>query len=170
MRKLLLALLVVALFVAPAAASVQNVKVSGEVDSKYLYRNGFDAGAEADGNTVQSLFITITNLRVDADLTDNVAATIALINERTGGIQGLTNGEGGAEGDDESDVQINLAYVTLREMLYSPLTVIIGRQSFRYGNSFIVDSAGPNNAAQVDSVSIMLLKTYQSKLQWMRSD
>ncbi|MBF0386081.1 MAG: hypothetical protein HQL27_09485, partial [Candidatus Omnitrophica bacterium] len=29
----------------------------------------------------------------------------------------------------------------LREMLYSPLTVVIGRQAFKYGNSFIIDSA-----------------------------
>lgn len=164
MRKIILLALAIALISAPAFASVQNVKVSGEVDSTYVDRRGFDlgtAGISGDdgqsGDEIQNFFIIQTGLRVDADLTDNVSATVALINERTWGQQGLTNSEvvggntEGAAGDDESEISINLAYVTLREMLYSPLTVVVGRQSFRYGNSFIVDSAGPNNTAQLDS-------------------
>ena len=36
-------------------------------------------------------------------------------------------------------------------MLYSPLTVVVGKQAFHYGNSFIIDSAGANNAIPGDS-------------------
>jgi hypothetical protein len=36
-------------------------------------------------------------------------------------------------------------------MLYSPLTVVVGRQAFSYGNSFVIDSAGTNNSAPADS-------------------
>jgi hypothetical protein len=77
---------------------------------------------------------------VDADLSDNVSATVAIINERAWGNYA-------EDSNGSNDIDINLAYVTLREMLYSPLTVVIGRQSFAYGNSFVIDSAGPNNAA-----------------------
>jgi hypothetical protein len=143
MRKsILLALvLMVALVAVPAFASVQNVKVSGDVDSTYIYRDNFDLGANTVGDENQSLFITQTRLRVDADLTDQVSATVALINERPWNVDTASS----------SDIDLNLAYVTLREMLYSPLTVVAGRQNFSYGNSFIVDSAGTNNVAPADS-------------------
>ena len=147
MRKLLLAVLAVALCALPAYASVQNIKVSGDIDSSYVFRRDFNFGATTEGESVndheyQSLFMTQTRLRVDADLTDNVAATVALINERI-----WTNLQTSAS----TDIDLNLAYVTLREMLYSPLTLVIGRQDFRYGNSFIIDSAGPNHVASGDS-------------------
>jgi len=142
MKKILLSLLAVALIAMPAYASVQNIKVSGDVESTYLYRNNFDLGYNTQSSDeYQSLFITHTRLRVDADLTDNVAATVALINERVWTVTTQAN----------SDIDLNLAYVTLREMLYSPLTVVVGRQDFRYGNSLIIDSAGPNNGANTDS-------------------
>ncbi|MDP8212537.1 MAG: alginate export family protein [Candidatus Zapsychrus exili] len=135
MKKLLLALVIVALVAAPAFASVQNVKVSGSIDSTLLNRQGFDLGAASASNESdirQNLFITQTNLQVDADLTDNVSATVALINER---VWGSTASEG------DTGIDLQLAYVTLREMLYSPLTVVIGRQALAYGNSLIVSSA-----------------------------
>jgi len=136
MRKLLLALLVVAFMALPAAASVQNIKISGDIESTWLIRHQFDLGENtAASEFEQSIFFTQTRLRVDADLTDNVSATVALLNERVWD-----------DSDDAYDeIDIDLAYVTLREMLYSPLTVVIGRQAFAFGNSFIMDSAGDRN-------------------------
>jgi hypothetical protein len=151
MRKtILLALLAVAVAAAPAFASVQNVKVSGSIDSTYIYRENFDLGLENTTTTPvsqiedthQSDLITQATLRVDADLTDQVSTTIQLINER------VWEQDSGAT---NSGVDLNLAFVTLREMLYSPLTVIVGRQAFHYGNSLVIDSNGPNNAAPADS-------------------
>ncbi len=143
-KYLMLAALVLAVAAAPASASVQNVKVSGSIDSTWLYRDNFDLG-ESNTNiedVKQNLFITQTLLRVDADLTDNVAATVQLINERVWETD---------PGSANSDIDLNLAFVTLREMLYSPLTVIVGRQVFSYGNSFIMDATGANNLAPSDS-------------------
>ncbi len=144
MRKiLLLAVLSIALVAVPASASVQNIKISGDIDSTWLVRDQFDLGmntnsnAEVNPSFYQNLLITQTRLRVDADLTDNVAATVALLNERTWGDEG--------QNANENDLDLNLAFVTLREMLYSPLTVTIGRQNFAFGTSFVIDSAGTNN-------------------------
>jgi|SRR3989339_503574 len=128
MRKLLLALLVVAFVAMPAFASVQNIKVSGSIDSAALYRENFELGliTSAGEDEVQNLFFTITKVGIDADLTDNVAATVELIDERPWGTGSTVA------------VEVNLAYVTLREMLYSPLTVVIGRQPIVWGNGFII--------------------------------
>lgn len=142
MRKtILLALALVAFVAMPAMASVQNVKVSGSIDSTWLLRNDFDLGASVIADEEQNLFITQTMVMVDADLTDNVSTTVCLINERVWTQKDTLDG----------GIDLHLAYVTLREMLYSPLTVVVGRQAFHYGNSFIVDAAGTNNSAPTDS-------------------
>ncbi len=143
MKKFLFVLLALTLLAMPAMASVQNIRVSGDIETTYLNRKDFDLGA-ADSAYRQSVFLTQTRLRVDSDLTDKVSATIALINERVWG-------EDNTAGDNTAGIDLNLAYVTMKEMLYSPLTVKIGRQNFAFGNSFVIDSAGPNNTAQVDS-------------------
>ncbi len=140
-KNILLAMLLVAFVAMPAMASVQNVKVSGSIDSTWLIRNDFDLGAHITGDEEQNLFLTQTMLEVNADLTDNVSTTVHLINERVWTQKDATDG----------GIDLHLAYVTLREMLYSPLTVVAGRQAFHYGNSFIVDAAGTNNSAPVDS-------------------
>lgn len=150
-KQLLLALLMVAALAVPSFASVQNIKISGDVDSTYLYRHNFDFGAGTPGNgslsngsdLLQSNFFTQTRLRADADLSDNVSATVGLINERSWEQDSSSNNE----------IDINLAFVTLREMLYSPLTVVVGRQSFNYGNSLILDSAGSNGGSGTPAAS-----------------
>jgi len=143
MKKVLfLVVLALVLVAMPAFASVQNVKVSGDIDSTFVYRNQFDLGHEATtwvGNQKQNFFMTQTKLRVDADLTDKVSTTVQLLNERAWGVEAANANNSNAE------VDLNLAYVTIKEMLYSPLTVVVGRQAFAYGNSFVIDSEGPNN-------------------------
>ena len=145
MKKVLLAMLMVALVAVPAFASVQNVKVSGDIESTFVVRNQFDLGSTTPTDKYRQHFLlTQTRLRVDADLTDNVQTTIGLINERTWG----------EETDVNTDVDLNLAYVTLKEMLYSPLTVVIGRQNFAFGNSFVIDSAGVNTGTSIGAGGI----------------
>ncbi len=146
MKKVLLAIMLMATLVAvPAFAAVQNIKVSGNIDSTFLYRDRFDLrdtnplGDLTRPQYEQRLFLTQTRLRVDADLSDNVSTTVALINERAWGTEGETSGD--------TNVDLYLAYATLRQMLYSPLTVTIGRQYFNYGNGFIIGDIGPNNVA-----------------------
>lgn len=130
----------------PVYASVQNVKISGDIETTFLHRKQLDLGSQVSAEQQQQdVFFTQTRLRVDSDLTDNVSATVALINERAWNEDREDNVSASANGG-VNDVDINLAYVTLREMLYSPLTVIIGRQQFAYGYSFVIDSQGVNNA------------------------
>jgi len=140
MKKLLVAAIVV-LMASPAFAAVQNVKVSGDITSTYLDRSDFDLGLQGtpavDGLKSQNVFITQTRVRVDADLTDNVSTTVRLLNERA---WTATDGT-------DTNVQLDLANVTMRELLYSPLTVTVGRQEFNYGNGLIIGAGGPNNGA-----------------------
>jgi hypothetical protein len=148
MKKLLVAAIVV-LMASPAFAAIQNVKVSGDITSTFLDRQNFDLGMTSAttglpvGLKDQNVFLTQTRLRVDADLSDNVSTTVGLINERA------WNGENSAGTDNysnDTNVQLYLASVTLRELLYSPLTVTVGRQMFIYGNGLIMGN-GPNNVA-----------------------
>ena len=144
--KILLVLALVALMAAPAFAAVQNVKVSGDIDSTYINRQDFNLGTSTgptvpDGLVNQNAFITQTRVRIDADLSDNVSTTVGLINERA------WDAETGVAGSQDTDVQLYLAYATLREFLYSPLTLSVGRQVFHYGNGLILGDGGVNNAA-----------------------
>ncbi len=141
-KKIVLALLAVVIFAMPAFASVQNVKVSGDVDSTWLLRENFDLGANIIGDRYQNLFITQTRLRVDADLTDNVSTSVGLINERPWDEPTTVN----------TDIDLNVANAKFREFLYSPLTLVVGRQNdVAYGNHLVFDSNGVNNIAGADS-------------------
>jgi len=148
---------VVAFVAMPAYAEVQNIKVSGDITAMGVYRNNYDM---EDSKTVVSLgqqanrtaededsfFLSIVRLRVDADLTDNVGATVRLAN--------LREWDDNAQGD--KDIYVDLAYVTLKEMLYSPLTLVIGRQELMYGNGLIVGSglyADPDGSIKYNDLS-----------------
>jgi hypothetical protein len=148
----MMALAFIALTSAPALASVQNVKISGDIDSTWLVRDQFDLGIDdVSKSFYQNMLITQTRLRVDSDLTDKVSATVALINERVWGEDREDNESASATGG-SNDVDLNLAYATMREMLYSPLTVVIGRQNFAFGNSLVIDSAGSNNTVSTGGI------------------
>jgi hypothetical protein len=154
MKKLLAAALMVVM-ASPAFAAIQNVKVSGDITTTFVDRNNFDLGTtlgsesgvnnatsfEPVGLKKQNVFITQTRLRVDADLSDNVSTTVGLINERA------WNAETGTGGNQDTNVELYLASVTMRELLYSPLTVTVGRQVFNYGNGLIMGDGGVNNLA-----------------------
>jgi len=162
-------LLVVALFAVlatPAFAAIQNVKVSGDITSTFLYRDNFDLGAtigseDLDNNPnpvglkKQNVFITQTRLRVDADLSDNVSTTVGIINERAWNAENtpvssasgstIYNSSNVDTANLDTNVQLYLASVTLREFLYSPLTLTVGRQVFNFGNGLILGDGGVNN-------------------------
>jgi hypothetical protein len=170
MKKLLVAALMVVL-ASPAFAAIQNVKVSGDITSTFVDRNTFDLGLtngteanvtdgvdgsfgasayEPVGLKKQNVFITQTRIRVDADLSDNVSTTVGLINERAWNAEntpGYGTSTPGATNSslNDTNVQLYLASVTLRELLYSPLTVTVGRQVFSYGNGLVMGDGGVNN-------------------------
>ncbi len=153
---------VLAFVAMPAYAEVQNIKVSGDIQALGVYRNNYDL---EDARTiiktieqhpsnyiaedVDSFFMSVVRLRVDADLTDNVAAAVRLANLREWDKEG-------ACATQSSDIVLDLAYITLKEMLYSPLTLVIGRQELNYGNGMIVGYGrfqDPGNSIKYDDLS-----------------
>ncbi len=123
-------------------AGTQSVKISGDVAVRGIFRSDYDldannaeTGAATTGsNNWQNYFMTNTEVQVDADLTDNVSAVIRLFNQRD-----WNAGAAPAVAvPDEFDVSVDLMYVELKEFLYSPLTLKIGRQDIWMGKGFIV--------------------------------
>ncbi|MGD0336935.1 MAG: alginate export family protein [Candidatus Omnitrophota bacterium] len=147
---LVLALAVMVGFAFAAYAEVQNVKVSGDLTVYGLARQLSLTSQRAE-NTMAS----IARVRIDADLTDNVMATVRLINERYWGkdtADTLGNDETASQGVtgsglDNTNIDLDLAYVTMKEFLYSPLTLTIGRQELHFGNDMIIGDAYTNNHA-----------------------
>ncbi|MFA5090362.1 MAG: porin [Candidatus Omnitrophota bacterium] len=139
-----------------AYAEVQNVKVSGDITAMYVSRHDFDLskttnydlslpnGSNVHQDNVNN-FLTIARVRVDADLTDNVSATFRLINERSWDGDSNNNSEA-------KNLDIDLAYVTLKEFLYSPLSLTIGRQELRYGNGLIIGDPDTNAYSNASSL------------------
>ncbi|MBF0510894.1 MAG: alginate export family protein [Candidatus Omnitrophica bacterium] len=142
----------------PAFAAVQNVKVSGDITTSFVGRNDFDLGLNQAGVGVglknQNIFLTQTRLRVDADLTDNVSTTIGLINERVWNAENSSDSAGKTNYANDTNVQLYLASVTLREFLYSPLSVTIGRQLFHYGNGLVIsDNSYLQNSGSLEYIT-----------------
>ena len=126
----------------PAFAEVQNVKVSGDINMMGISRSYFNSdavGAAAinKDDDKESHAATIMRLRFDADLTENVSTTFRLINER----------DWTAELATTEEISVDLASITLKEFLYSPLTMIIGRQELHFGNDLIIGDPDTNRVS-----------------------
>jgi hypothetical protein len=124
-------------FAVPAFAETQNIKVSGDIKAAYVYQRDIDytdnTGTAVNEN--QNFFIQQIGLNIEADLTDNVSTYIRLINEKDWG-----SDPEAATGN--FDILLDEAYVTLKEMLYAPLTVKIGRQNIWLGKGFVIGNSG----------------------------
>ena len=140
---LLLVLFSVAL-VGTTYAAVENIKVSGDINSEAVVRDlnlGFTT--IVNENDDQFAFSQI-RLRFDADLTEGVSAVVGLINERVWGQESVAN----------TDLDLDLAYVELKEFLYEQVSLTIGRQNLRYGNGLIVCDPDTNRVDVINSASI----------------
>ncbi|HTL71067.1 MAG TPA: alginate export family protein [Candidatus Eisenbacteria bacterium] len=142
-------------FAVPAFAETQNVKVSGSLDAYWFYRSDFDLNGKNDvgstpagggsANTTNahasdgdSFFMSITQVQVNADLTDNVSTVVNLINQRDWNASVFDTAGGTTNANQEFDVMIDLAYVQMKEIFYAPLTLTVGRQDLVFGRGFIV--------------------------------
>ncbi len=121
-------------FAVPAFAETQNIKVSGDVKVAYVYQSDIDL-RNNDGDN-QNFFLNQVGLNVEADLTDNVSTYVRLLNERE------WNAEDQSTSDNGFDILLDEAYVTLKEMLYAPLTLKIGRQNIWLGKGFVMGNSG----------------------------
>ena len=144
-------------FVTSVYAGTQSVKISGDLEVRGIFRNNFGIGNAPETNTRtgvtrsnQDWIMSTVEAQIDADLTDNVSAVVRLANMRDWNVftktidPGTTslavNGRytGNYANDDEFDLLVDLAYVELKEFLYSPLTLKVGRQDMWFGKGFIV--------------------------------
>ena len=130
-----------------AYAEVQNIKVSGDLlfttASRQMFGLGGTTSVSGDKKSdTENLLITQARLMVDADLTDNVAATLRLINERSWNSETSTS----------TNIDVDLAYVALKEFLYSPLSVTVGRQEIKLGNGLIIGNARTYATAKLNGV------------------
>jgi hypothetical protein len=166
--KLMLVLALALGLAVPAFAETQNVKVSGSIDAYAFWRSNYDlndandasvlpagaavpAGGGAAGSATQrseadDFFRTNTQLEVSADLTDNVSTVVNIVNQRDWNSTALdaTGAASATAAASEFDVQLDLAYVQMKEIFYSPLTLTIGRQDLWFGRGFVI---GNNNRA-----------------------
>ena len=134
--KYFIGIMVLALVVAialPAFAETQNVKVSGELTSRIIKKTNLitgnalskDESSTYPGGDV-TFFLSSVAVQIDADMTDNVSTVVRLAQQRDWNSSSSTT--------NEFDVQLDLAYVVLKEMVYAPLTVMIGRQDLVFDN------------------------------------
>ena len=115
----------------PSFAEVQNVKVGGDITVRSFLRSNLDLH-DSDGTLDEHdrFLMTTTGINLGADLTENVGAFIRLANERDWNVDGGNTG----------DVDISQAYITLKELFYSPLTVRVGAQPIVWGRGFVLGS------------------------------
>lgn len=134
--------------ISSAFAAVQNIKVSGDILMRAIDRQNFSLNE--DFKYADSGFTSQVRVRFDADLTDNVSACVRLLNERSWGndFWGGAPASANTVGD---EVTIDLAYVSLKEFLYSPLSFTVGRQELRFGNALIIGDVD-TNSPRVDLV------------------
>lgn len=150
-------------FSAAAYAETQTVKVSGSVDAKWIYKEDFDlrdgndvslvplsgtipgvgtsGNNPTDSNDGADWFMSTVQVEIAADLTDNVSVVINLFNQRDWNANDFEAGTGATASStlsNEFDLGVDLAYVTLKEAFYAPLTLTIGRQDIEFGRGLIL--------------------------------
>ncbi len=134
----LVALMSLAL-VGSSFAAVENIKVSGDIQSSAITRNLSLGSTTRPTLDAEDFLFSQIRLRFDADLTEGVSAVVEFLNERNWGDTDI-----GSDNDDE--IRLEKAYLQLNEFLYQPLTVKIGRQNLYFGNGLIVGDPDTNQA------------------------
>jgi len=168
-KKLILALAVISFaFIGTSFAAVENIKVSGDIAVQAVVRD-LTLGSNEDSyywglaayppNGVEDFLLTQVRLRFDADLTENVGATIRLINEHLWDDEASNDRTGVANNSNSTDICLDLAYIELREFLYQPLTLIVGRQNLRYGNGFIIGDPDTNQGSSGGNLELGSMST-----------
>jgi hypothetical protein len=125
---------IVVAFAVPALAETQNIKVSGDLKIASVVDNHIDYAKKNVAKDNHNFFMQQVGLNVAADLTDNVSTYVRLLNERAWDAEN--------QGEAEFSVLLDEGYVTLKEMLYAPLTLKLGRQNIWLGKGLIIGNAG----------------------------
>ncbi len=139
-------------------AAVENIKVSGDIGQQLIVRS-FDLGGETGGTQDEENFLfSQVRVRFDADLTEGVSGVVRLINERIWDVEDES-------GQGDTEIELDLAYIELREMMYQPLTFRIGRQNLYYGNGLIIGDPDTNRIvanSPVATADLSLKKSFDA--------
>jgi len=129
--KILIAVFAVAL-IAPAFSAVENVKVGGDISIYGVLRGDFDIVGAPTGKNNEDLhfFQTSARVYVSADLSDNVSAMVRLINERNWGYESTP-----------TDIDLDLGYIQVKDLLTPGLNLTVGRQEIQLGEGLVIGSA-----------------------------
>ncbi len=118
----------------PVFAEVQNVKVGGDITVRSFWHKNLNLSRGNTESVVNGDFLSeTTGVNINADLTENVSASIRLVNEA----DWARNFDAAST---RSDVAVSQSYVTLKDLFYTPLTVRIGRQPIVWGRGFVLGS------------------------------
>jgi hypothetical protein len=136
-----------------------NVPLNGHGNAGNTFNTGVAnvGGSNIQRSDADNFFFTITQVEVSADLTDNVSTVINLINQRDWNAESLaatdtSTAATNAAATNEFDILLDLAYVQMKEIFYSPLTLTIGRQDLSFGRGFIIgwNPQDPQGSIQAD--------------------
>ena len=125
-----------------AYAEVQNVKVGGEVTVMGVSRNGF--ALTETGQPDSSILAHIAKVKIDADLTDAVAATLLLRNEA---IWGTTERTSTSTVANDENIDLAAAYVTLKNFLHEKATLKIGKMPVLLGSGLLIGDPDTNRVS-----------------------
>ena len=128
----------------PAFSAVEKVKVGGDLTIYGVYRNNFDFIKDSYSSSCKDnkhFFQTTARVYVSADLTDNVSVMIRLINERDWGKYVYGTNFYKKEYSNETDVNLDLAYIKVKDIMTPGLTLTVGRQEIQIGEGLVVGSA-----------------------------
>ena len=129
-----------------------DIKISGDITTQAITRN-LSLGSTYTytippyniiTKDIEKFFITQTRLKVNADLTENVTAVLQFLNERVWGTEVENVG-------DDSDIHLDLAYLEIKEMIYEPLSLTVGRQPLRFGRGFIIGDVDTDRTTSTTS-------------------
>jgi len=143
MKRIALALVILFGISAVGLAAVENIKISGDITAQAVARDLSLGLTGGDAKDSESFFLSQVRLRFDADLTENVAAVVQLINERLWGEE--------SDNSSKTDIDLDLAYVVMKNFLYDPLTLTVGRQNLKFGRGLIVGDPDTDNAVATNT-------------------
>ncbi|HNQ35704.1 MAG TPA: alginate export family protein [bacterium] len=142
-------------FVAPAMAEVQNIKVSGDMIMRGIYRDNLDFVKDS-GDETEAWISTGVRVGVGVEFTDNVMAMVRVINERDWGKSVIQTAAGagtvvGLPLDTSDDIKLDLAYAKINDLFIPGLNVTLGRQELLLGKGFVVGNVNSNLTAAANT-------------------
>jgi len=149
---LCLALVIGIAFAMPATAAVKSIKVGGDLTIRGIYRDNLDFQNDEE-DSAESWLMSTTRLLVGAELTDNVSVVIRLLNERDW--ESYTDGR--------EDIEIDLAYIKMRDLFIPGLTATLGRQEILLGKGFVVGNVnGLSGDSSINAEDLTANKSFDA--------